>query len=242
MIRQLIREMLLAETLADVAGERSPMPIGIEQDMEAGGGLGYAKDQLTLDYRRDTKKLWNKYADHNFFQDPNKFFVWHTLGLFSGNDKLSGYLSLGSGGKIPGIHVPNKNELSCFGILPKPYGGRTWGPDQSMSYFTFKKYRVTFACKYDAASERLSRATPADVEKHKHSGLSKRPGVYTGHEGVPLDQKDVEAMSDSRGLGEVIIDNWIVDTFYCHQDDIEAASAIGLKCKALESSYEYDYD
>jgi len=33
-----------------------------------------------------------------------------------------------------------------------------------------------------------------------------------------------------------------VDTFYCHQDDIEAASAIGLKCKALESSYEYDYD
>ena len=232
MIRQLIREMLLAETLADVAGVRGSVPIGIDQDLEVGGGLGYAKDQLTLDYRRDMKKLWNKYADHNFFQDPNKLFVWHTLGLFSGDEKLSGYFSLGSGGKIPGIHVPNKNELSCFGILPKLFDGRIWGPDQSMSYFTFKKYRVTFASIHDVASERLSRATPVDIEKHKNSGLSKRPGIYARHEDVPLNQKDVEA-GDERGLREVIIDNWIVDTFYCHEDDIKDASALGLKCKAL---------
>ena len=75
MIRQLIREMLIAETLADVAGVRGSVPEEIEQDMEGGGGLGYPQQQSTLDYRRDMKKLWNKYADHNFFQDPNKLFM-----------------------------------------------------------------------------------------------------------------------------------------------------------------------
>ena len=238
MIKKLIREMLITETLADVAGVRGSVPEEIEQDMEGGGGLGYPQQQSTLDYRRDMKKLWNKYADHNFFQDPNKLFIWHTLGLFSMNDKLSDYFPLDSGGKIPGIHVPNKNELSCYGALTKHLDkNSTWYPDQYMPYFTFKQYRVTFASGRDISSERLSRATPADIEKHKHSGLSKRPGILARHEDVPVNEKDVEELLP-RCLREVIIDNWIVDTFYCRKDDIENARAIGLKCKVLEGEYD----
>jgi len=230
MIRQLIREMLLKETLEDVAGERGPMPSGIEWDSAGGGGLTYAQSRVTSNYRRDMKKLWDKHADHGFFQDPSRLFIWHVLGMYSGDDRLSSYFPHGSGGKIPGIHFPNKNELSCFGALTKSLGSGNVGPEQNMSYFTFKKYRVTFASKLDVESERLSKATAADIEKYRSSGLPKRPGVYAKHEDVPLSEDDI---NPRRGLDEVVIDNWVVDTYYCHEDDIETASAIGLKCRAL---------
>lgn len=231
MIRHLIREMLLQEkTLYDVLGVGLKVPQGIETDYDKGGGLEYPQDKPTSEFRRDKKKLWNQYADHSYFQDPKKFFVYHYLGHYSENNGLEDYFPRGSTtpGRVPGIDVPNKNELSCFGG-PGRYGGGE-SIQLLMPFFTFKKRRVTFASDEDAATEWLSRATPADIQKYKGSGLPKRPNVYLRHRSIPLDEEEVETIGQ---LEEVVIDNWIIDTFYCEKEDVEYAKELGLKYRVL---------
>ena len=239
MIRQLIREILLQETsLADVVPPRH-RPKGVDWDYSAGGGIAYG-DDITTEYRRDVKRDWNKYADHNFFQDPEKLQVIHYLGLYSGNDSLADYFPPENlvPGKIPGIHIPNRNELSCFGfappINPEDYVSRSYKKRR----FTFKQYRVTLVSNIDAGTERLSRATPEDIDKMKGSGLAKRPATNTDEKHLPVDKESM--ISSGRGFnkydpGEVVIDNWIVDTFYCDDKMVEQAKALGLKYKVVRS-------
>jgi len=240
MIRQLIREMLLAEmTLADVVPERH-RPKEVDWDYSTGGGLEYG-DYVTTKFRRDIKKDWNKHADMSFFQNPEKLQVIHYLGLYSDNNTLADYFPSGNlvQGKIPRIHIPNRNELSCIGLVP-PVKPEDYYPKFHLDkrrFFTFKRYRVTFVSNVDAGSEWLSKATPEDVNKMKGSGLAKRPATNTYEKNLPVDKEGM--ISSGRGLafdpGEVIIDNWIVDTFYCDNEMVEQAKALGLKYKVVRS-------
>jgi hypothetical protein len=240
MIRQLIREMLLAEmTLADVVPERY-RPKEVDWDYSTGGGLEYG-DYVTTEFRRGIKKDWNKHADMSFFQNPEKLQVIHYLGLYSDNNSLADYFPSGNlvQGKIPGIHIPNRNELSCIGLVP-PVKPEDYYPEFHLDkrrFFTFKRYRVTFVSNVDAGSEWLSKATPEDVNKMKGSGLAKRPATNTYEKNLPVDKEGM--ISSGRGLafdpGEVIIDNWIVDTFYCDNEMVEQAKALGLKYKVVRS-------
>ena len=231
MIRNLIREMLLQEkTLTDVLGKAPKQAPNAEQEEGGGDALNYPQHKSTAEFRRDKKKMWNKHADHTYFQDPQKLFVYHYLGHYSGNSALEDYFPRGTSvsGKIAGIDFPNKNELSCFG------GPAKWGGAGSvqlrMPFFTFEKYRVTFASSEDAATERLSNAKPADTQRHAGSGLPKRPNLYQGYEEMPIDE---EGVLDVGGLEEVVIDNWIIDTFYCEEYDVEYALELGLKYEVL---------
>jgi len=127
--------------------------------------------------------------------------------------------------KIPGIHIPNKNELSCYGY---PGDGKTSNPDRfvgkEFSFFTFKKYRVTFASNEDVQSERLRYAGFKDKERHKSSGLPKRPFLGTMVDEVPLDKE-----SANWRMEEVIIDNWVIDTYYGPESDRKIAENLGIK-------------
>ena len=230
MIRYLIREMLLQEkTLADITrGRRTPGP-DVDTDDSQGGGLKYG-DRVTTDYRRKIKKSWNRFADHTFFQDPKKMQVIHFLGYFSGGNSLTDYFPEGkvTPGRIPGIHIPSRNELSCYGYIPpadpKDFISFATGP-----YFTFKKYRVTLVSTLDAATERLSKATPADIERMKGSGLAKRPSTLSPDSDFPIDEEG----AFSYNIEEVVIDNWIIDTCYGPEEEAEYAAELGLKYEVL---------
>ena len=236
MIRRLIREMILQETsLADVVPPRH-RPKEVDWDYTAGGGIAYG-DKVTTGYRRDVKRDWNKHADMTFFQDPEKLQVIHYLGLYSGNDSLADYFPPENlvPGKIPGIHIPNRNEISCFGfappINPEDYVSRSYKKRR----FTFKQYRVTLVSNIDAGTERLSRATPEDIDKMKGSGLAKRPATNTDEKHLPVDEEGLISGFHDIEPPEVVIDNWIVDTFYCDDKMVEQAKALGLKYKVVRS-------
>ena len=129
--------------------------------------------------------------------------------------------------RIPGINTVAKDELSCFGF-PGMFRPGTINP-----FFTFKKYQVTFASLRDAATERLSMAKRGDKEFYKSSGLPKRPRADVRFKSIPLNQKDVEESNVTR-LGEVVIDNWIVDTYYGHETGRQHAEMLGLKFVKLK--------
>lgn len=232
-LRQLIREMVIQEkSLGDIIGGRKPGQ-GIDTDAWGAGGVQYS-DKATTDYRRQLKRDWNLHADHAFIQDPKKFQVVHVLGIYSGDYSLTGYFPEGkyAPGKIPGIHIPNRNELSCRGFAPpvdpKILVGFVEDPQglETLSYFTFKKYRVTLVAKQDAATEYLSNASPADIERMKGSGLAKRPSSSSSPTNFPIDEEGI--LEDT--IEEVIIDNWIVDTCYgSNKENAEYAKKIGLK-------------
>lgn len=230
-VRNLIREMLLQEkTLADVTKLSGKQNLTPKELKSAGADLNYSDNKNITGQRRELKSLWNQHADHSYFQDPSKLFVRHYLGLYSENNELTDYFPREKTvpGNVPGIDFPNKDELSCFGTPVErsspPAGTR------GRAFFTFKKYRLTFAASTDAATERLSYATPAEIRRYKSSGLPKRPAAYMKLDQIPIDQEEV---GENRVLEEVIIDNWVIDTFYCKPFDVEYAKELGLKYKMI---------
>ena len=225
-LRQVIREEIIREAnLADKI-PFSPVPTGVDANLWGGGGLQYG-DRQTTAYRRKIKSDWNAYADHALFQDPKQIKVVHFLGYYSTKRSLNEYFpaKASNQGSIPGIDFPNRNELSCFGYL----GQRQVAPRGP--YFTFKKYRVTFASNSDAATERLSKATKKDHTRMAGSGLAKRPGSSLSTEHYPLDWDD---MPENDLLEEVVIDNWIVDTYHGPSRDRKRADSLGLKFMELK--------
>ena len=228
-IRRLVRGILGEATLADVMPGMET-PHGVDTDIEGRGGLRYG-DPKTTAWRRTIKKSWNRHADHALFQDPSKMQVVHYLGLYSGKSSLDGYFprKTSISGSIPGIDLPNKNELSCYGYAEQIMPGRTRfdrGP-----YFTFKSYRVTFVSHADAATERLSKATKKDKARMAGSGLAKRPmALGDVLDFYPLDDDDIPLDGI---LEEVVIDNWIVDEYHGPTRDRNRAEALGLKFVVL---------
>jgi hypothetical protein len=239
-LRKLIREILLQEkTLEDVVKTPSPeeAPPGVNIDRDYRPPLDYMYNKATSDYRRNMKSQWNKYADQAFFQDPKNLYVYHKLGLYSGRGSLKDYFPPRQVkiGKIPGIDIPNKNEMNCFGVIkPTESELKMQRSDEFDSFrdefFTFKKYRVTLASIYDLGTELLSNATAIEFEKFKSSGVPKRPPANTPHSHFPLDR---EGVGERRKLQDVVIDNWIIDTYYCHEENMAYAKKIGLKCEKI---------
>jgi hypothetical protein len=234
-LRRIIREELDEATLADVepdlARQQSHSLGTFDEDPHT-----YIKDHDITGHRRNIKRLWNKHADLAFFNDPQSLFVWHYLGRFSWKKSLTDYfppekVRIGS---VPGIDVRARDELSCYGRI---VSNKMITPDEG-SYFTFKEYRVTFASKSDVESERLSRASPEDVERLKSSGLRKRPYPGVPFRTLPIDRAGAQ-QSVTRVLEEVIIDNWIIDTYYIRNDyfanqEAEYAEKLGLNYKIIK--------
>ena len=235
-LRRIIREELDEATLADVepdlAGQQSHS-LGTFEDEDP---HTYIKDRDIAGHRRNIKRLWNKHADLKFFNDPQSLFVWHYLGFFSYNKSLYDYfppekVKIGS---APGINVRARDELSCYGMI---VSDNMRAPDEG-SYFTFKDYRVTFASKSDVESERLSRAKPEDIERLRSSGLRKRPYPGVPFSTLPIDRAGAQ-QSVTRKLEEVIIDNWVIDTYYIRggwgaDQEAEYAEKLGLKYEMIK--------
>jgi hypothetical protein len=150
--------------------------------------------------------------------------------------------------RIPGIQVPSRNELSASAIP------RTDDPDQkrreyyftagngrpprqlperrSEPFFTFKKYRITWASQDDSHTEHLNMATPEEAEFYTASGFPKRPAVDVRLKFVPVDE------ADSPYLEEVVIDNWIIDVYHGNEEDEKLARALGLKFETIRGRRE----
>jgi hypothetical protein len=238
-LRRIIREELLQDaTLADVEPELASM----QQDYNTMQSHDpqddphiYTGQKRHIANRRDTKRLWNKHADLRFFNDPKELFVWHYLGYFSYNKTLSDYFPLAKVkiGAVPGIDLPARDELSCYGKIVSEMKQ----PPDGGAYFTFKKYRVTFASKVDAETEWISRASPEDVERFKSSGLRKRPHPGIPFTVMPIDRAGAQEALTQR-LEEVIIDNWVIDTYhipsgYWADHEVEHAEKLGLKYEII---------
>ena len=60
------------------------------------------------------------------------------------------------------------------------------------------------------------------------------PAAVLAYLTVGMFKTNAEPMLEDMGqLEEVIIDNWIIDTFYCEKEDVEYAEELGLKYKVL---------
>lgn len=235
-LRRIVREVLLQETtLADVepvaaSQQRYNRDSGEDEDPHT-----YLKNKELVANRRGTKRLWNKHADLRFFNDPQSLFVWHYLGHFSWQKSLYDYFppERVKVGSVPGIDIRARDELSCYGRIVTD----NMHPPDEGSYFTFKDYRVTFASKGDAESERLSRAKPEDIQRLKSSGLRKRPHPGIPFSALPIDRAGVQ-QAMARMLEEVIIDNWVIDTYYIRgpwgaEKEAEYAEKLGLKYEIM---------
>ena len=234
-LRRIIREELDEATLADVEpdlAQRQSHSLGTGDDPDP---HTYIKNRDITAHRRDIKRLWNKHADLRFFNDPQSLFIWHYLGHFSWQKSLYDYFppERVKVGSALGIDLRARDELSCYGRI---VSDNMIPPDEG-SYFTFKEYRVTFASKSDAETERLSRATPEDIERLRSSGLRKRPYPGVPFRTLPLDRAGAQ-QSVTRTLEEVIIDNWVIDTYYIRggwgaDQEAEHAEKLGLKYEII---------
>lgn len=142
--------------------------------------------------------------------------------------------------RIPGIQIPNRNELSCeamprgndpelkyleWSVFAK--GVRPHRARRKQAFFTFKKYRMTWASQDDSHTEHLNMATPEDRKFYAGSGLPKRPAAYLRVDQAPVDEEDAQF------LGEVIIDNWVIDTYHGPKEDAELAGILGVKFEPI---------
>lgn len=224
----------ITETLADYADEQTMA--GVDDSQGWAASVRYhSKNPTSSKKRREVKQLWNKYADHAFFDDPKQLTVIHTLGKYGMDAGLDRYFDISKLRRIPGIDIPAKDELSCSAFMTAfPKSARYGLGGFKQPYFTFKRKRVTFASFLDIASEWLSLATDEDKEFYKNSGLPKRPSSFVSLSNFPLGRDDIQQKHrQPKVLQEVIIDNWIVDTFFGHEKHREEAEKLGLKFEAL---------
>lgn len=178
-------------------------------------------DDLDLkNSRRLAKIIWNKYADHKFFN--NEVVGYHSLGYSDNIENYKKYFQKGS----------NKHEMSCYGILRDDVQGfensiirkitnARWIEDNQIGIVFKIKGRVTWAGDFDAYTEMISHVKPEQFAKHKSSGIPKRPGSmknmgYFESDNIVLDGEDFE-MNVSRHksyLDEIVIDNWKIEKVY----------------------------
>jgi len=233
MLKDKLRQFI-TETLADYADEQTMADVDADDMFTS---IDYESENLVrTKKRREIKQLWNKYADHAFFDDSKQLSVFHVVGKYGMETDLKYYFDITKEGRIPGIDIPAKDELSCAAYLATSPGSAYYSLGRSIQkpHFTFKRKRVTFASFYDVASEWLSLATDEDKEFYKSSGLPKRPESTTPLSSLPLGKDDIQrGHNPPRVLQEVIIDNWIIDTFFGHEKHREEAEKFGLKFELL---------
>lgn len=165
--------------------------------------------------KRDLKRYWNEHCDRKFWES-GKVQYFHSLLYYGGTldhqadelgqekarDKDLKDLSIKAFFDIYGKGV-NKDELSTYGIYKDRVSQAASLNDFALGVLV--EGRVTFAHRYDAWVESRSKATKADIAKHKGSGLPKRMTPRADLvEGIVFNEEDVVEV----GLGEVIVDNW----------------------------------
>jgi hypothetical protein len=181
------------------------------------------------DYRKYSKAIWNRFADHAFFK--SRIAKLHQIGYAD-----SGALADAS---IDKRYLSSSAELSVWGIKsanplqPAPkelYGvANSYGDsmDRSILYLVLDG-RITWAGDFDAYTEELSshRSNPGTDEDEKRklaikstqaSGIPKRPGgvsLFNSPEDlrtfpILLDEEDVDNIPHPL-IDEMIIDNWKV--------------------------------
>jgi len=211
-----------------------------------------------FDLRRDVKKFWNENADHKFWQNPDRVIAIHDLGYYAeledeGEAEFVDDLSQDHDLKLeaflkkypPGIK--QKDEMSTYGFIKDSQRSMSRSKRFNLAIILNPR-RITYASTTDAFSESRGGASEADLERHKGSGLPKRPSVskYFRGKGVLFDREDVH----STQIGELIVDNWSYDTIlinsqqneYFSQDRIEQiielAKDYGLKVLDVKTGKE----
>ena len=238
-LRRIIREMALDAHTGLLPTTRNFVTYGPGK----GRFSRYNREEAALvKDRRQVMDVWRRLADHDYFNDPSKIKPVHFLGAFAVEKGLSGYFDVNRQVN-PGIQVPSKTAFSAYGYVNGyiPTSPRVLEQMKNTPHFTFKKgYHVSWASFIDSLTERISDATPEDVEYYAQSGLPKRPGHLWRPGVVPLNEDDVHAIFAKNAqlrkngrLGELIIDNWIVDTYYGPEADRQLAEDLGLNFVAL---------
>jgi len=205
-----------------------------------------------FDMRREVKKFWNENADHQFWQNPKNVIAIHDLSYYA---ELSGGEDVDFAEDVSQEHdlkiesflkkyppgARQKDEMSAYGFTSiNQFLERNMNQNNISLAIVLNPRRVTYASSVDAYSESRGGASPADLERHKSSGLPKRPSVGRRFHGKSalFDKDDVKKAGK---IGELIVDNWSYDTLiinsqyseYFSQDRIkqiiELAKDHGLK-------------
>ena len=217
----------------------------------------FRKDKDLASTRRALKQYWYAHADQKFWQNPKRVCCIHTIGLYKKQGSIQRYF----GGSRDPAKI-QKDELSCFAIT-KPTTIDDPGEHNYKSilavnnnniFFTVAPRFVTFAAADDSWTEELHRASDADKEYYRSSGLPKRPQTLKNS---LYDSADISKIirrafgGGKRGdspleqhmvLGEVIVDNWQVAKVFLPrasmsaeqlQDNMDDCEELGIKYKVI---------
>ena len=189
--------------------------------------------------KREIKRYWNENCDRTFWQSGKvKFF--HSLNYYE-PEITTDALSKGISNEDDMVNLSvkgfleqyklrnNKDEMSTYGV----YNGKA---PEGLGRGVFAtgvliEGRVTFAFKGDAMVESRSKATPADYERHKSSGMPKRMSPYDNYlDGVLFNEEDCIA----KGVGECIIDNWSIDSLVYDMQLVSIKNEVAIENLASE--------
>jgi hypothetical protein len=183
-------------------------------------------DELFND-KRDIKRQWNELVDRHgarsFWQGP-KMQYFHSLSYYgknSSSDTLQQTVELE--GNLADISVDafmntyslsgNKDEMSTYGV----HKGKSAASRDERKLGFLLRGRVTLASSNDAYVESRSKGTAIDMERHKSSGLPKRPmptDLRYGVLNLLFDESDIPV----KGPGECVLDNWSVEAIVYNPD------------------------
>lgn len=198
----------------------------------------------SFELRREVKRFWNENADHNFWQDSAKVIAIHDLTYYAqlGDEDDDPEWTRAKGVddiREKDLSVPlfmkkyppgaiQRDEMSTYGYVGPLNGIFPIPVDLGL---ILDPRRVTFASAVDAYTESRGQATYSDRERHKGSGLPKRPrvGQYFDSGQVLFDQADVKKAGHA---GELVVDNWSYSAIVINPDAVRDAEAIAMKAKA----------
>jgi hypothetical protein len=224
-LRRIVKESILnederrrAEMMAAVAKE-----IDFKKDLSKPGSE-VTKSFSSYEARREEKgrvaaerrlkSLWNKYADHEFFDQ--KLAKLHAIGLYGNNSASCLNFLDAYAGKV------NRDEVSTLGWRESKLT-TGWTKSHDFTFGVFIDGRVTYASSDDIATEWTSNATESDRQRHASSGLPKRPyyidnSLVADH--LVLDEEDwverIESWGTKSIMHELIVDNWRIKSLVVH--------------------------
>ncbi len=240
LLRQAIRRILLESPemqadLEELVFNREDRPYEGFGDSDSTPHRDYAAAQTGdtsdrykkyIDLRREVKAFWNEHADHNFWN--NEVAALHDLGYYGASISNTFYedaeleaeadLPFASFIKKYPVGQRQKDEMSAYGCLDNDQEITIKMNDDDMSLCVKLEGVATYASAWDSFTESRSEATESDRERHKGSGMPKRPAVSnTFRSGYVLFDK--EDLDKRRGqIGELVIDNWTWNTVYVKAD------------------------
>jgi len=187
---------------------------------QTGDASGRYKKYVGL--RREVKAFWNEHADHDFWN--TKIAALHDLGYYEAGISNTFYedAELKAESDLPFASFVKKyppakrqkDEMSAYGCYDDPQEIAIKMSDDDLVLCVKLKGVVTYASATDSFTESRSEATAADLERHKSSGMPKRPAVSQAFQSglVLFDEEDLKKRKGN--IGELVIDNWTWDTVY----------------------------